>query len=220
MSFEQDKNNILEDQYEDSTSHEATTEINIPKQDISVQEKYKYEFRSIKSYGPQKCEIWVRLKGQLTEPELKEIANQVRKDHHSYQRLFIFYLLPGTDIADGAWATSHYNPDIKIEIIGATKEQEEKLKKNKEDLPNTIGKWYCSLTGTEHTITIYKEGDVLKVKQVFNNGIENTEILKQGANGRYDIISNTFKEYYILKKSGVLELWDDLGKFATAKKLD
>jgi hypothetical protein len=104
-----------------------------PEQVTNVQKKYKYEFRSIKSYGPYKRIIYIRLREQLGEPELKEIAQQIRKDYPSDKRLLIFYLLPDTDIADGAWATSHYEPNLEINILGTPEEQEAKIEKSTKD---------------------------------------------------------------------------------------
>jgi len=100
------------------------------KEILNVQDKYNYEFRSIKSYQ-YKSVIYIRLREPLGEAELKEIAQYTHKDFPPDKRLLIFYLLPGTDIADGAWATSHYDPKLEIEILKTPEDIEAKQKVKK-----------------------------------------------------------------------------------------
>ena len=124
------------------------------------------------------------------------------------------------EIGSGAWATSHYNPFLQINIMGASKTQEDRLKNEISNADNVIGKWYCGFSGLEHNIVFVKDGDILIAKLKFMDESEKEEVLIQKSNGRYDIKSNKHGEYYVLNSSGDLELWDTQGKFTTAKKIE
>lgn len=212
-----------ENSYENTpadTSSITTNEVSKEdkQEEIKIYDKYNYKIVNIQPFKPYKCVFHIRLQEQLKEDQLKKIAQQIRADYPPYKRLLIFYLLPGMEISDGAWATSHYDTELEIKIIGVTAEEEEKPKKEVASSPNIVGKWYCNTPGVKHTMTIYKDGNRLKAKVVFPFG-EKNETLRESKNGRYVIIGNKFGEYYILKSSGILELWDRDGKFATARKM-
>jgi hypothetical protein len=52
---------------------------------------------------------------------LRAIATQLKNsDAHTYERTFIVYYLPGMEIGSLAWATSHFDPELQVRIIGVT----------------------------------------------------------------------------------------------------
>lgn len=56
---------------------------------------------------------------EISEPvdaaNLTRIANSIKTD--GYVRTFIEYYLPGMKINAGAWATSHFDPDLEVIIV-------------------------------------------------------------------------------------------------------
>ena len=61
----------------------------------------------------------IRLSQEIGEEELRRIARDLRRDgRRHFERLFITYYQPGMTIGAGAWATTHFNPDLEVQIWG------------------------------------------------------------------------------------------------------
>ena len=70
----------------------------------------------------------IRLNRTVSEEVLRAIATKLENsDHGTYERTFISYHLPGMKVGSGAWATSHFDPDLEICILGVSTDQEELL---------------------------------------------------------------------------------------------
>jgi hypothetical protein len=55
----------------------------------------------------------VRLNRKVSEQNLRAIALKLKgQDARVYDRTFIFYYLPGMTVNAGAWATTHFTPDL------------------------------------------------------------------------------------------------------------
>src|ERR1039458_10482874 len=60
----------------------------------------------------------------VSEEVLRAIATKLKNsDHGTYERTFISYYLPGMKVGSGAWATSHFDPDLEICILGVRSEE-------------------------------------------------------------------------------------------------
>lgn len=66
--------------------------------------------------GSVKCSYDVRLAKKISEKEIAAVANEIKNSSPSVDAIFIMYYLPCMRFDDGAWATSNFNPDLKIEI--------------------------------------------------------------------------------------------------------
>ncbi len=72
--------------------------------------------------------INVRLERKVTEDSLKNLALKLRKNEPStYDLFYIFYILPDMEIGNGAWAITHFKPNLKVMILGMTIEEENRL---------------------------------------------------------------------------------------------
>ena len=62
----------------------------------------------------------IRLDRKLTKSELEYLANRIykEKDIKNYERAFLSYYLPNMEIGSGAWATTHFNPNLEVIILG------------------------------------------------------------------------------------------------------
>lgn len=70
----------------------------------------------------------VRLNRKVSEETLQAIALKLRAiDPRNYERTFITYYLPDMAIGSGAWATTHFNPDLEVRVLGLTAEAEKSL---------------------------------------------------------------------------------------------
>ena len=74
------------------------------------------------SLHPHKLSYDIGLDKKATESQLRGIAQELYKfsSGSKFDRVFIVYLLRDTSPASGAWATSHFNPNLDVRISGAT----------------------------------------------------------------------------------------------------
>ena len=70
----------------------------------------------------------VRLNKRVAEDTLRAMALKLKsQDSRDYDRTFITYYLPGMTVGAGAWATTHFQPDLEVKILGLSTEEEKKL---------------------------------------------------------------------------------------------
>ncbi len=87
-----------------------------------------YTIISTDSVPGTKRVLKIRLRQKVSTDILRLIALELKNaDRHEYQRTFIMYLLPGMQVGAGAWATTHFDPDLQVKILGLTAEEEEAL---------------------------------------------------------------------------------------------
>ena len=95
------------------------------------------------SMGRIKLSIDIRLEQKVSKEFLQKLALKLRQEEPiKYDRMFVTYYLPGMTLGSGAWATSHFNPNLKVEILGTTIEEEKALMSKPKDLSaEIIGEW-------------------------------------------------------------------------------
>jgi hypothetical protein len=169
-----------------------------------------------------KRSVTVRLASKVSKEALGQIAKKIRKaDKNNYKRTFILYYLPEMEIGMGAWATTHFNPELKVVILGLSLEEEKALKSKKgETTRDEIGAWITeSLPGI---LTIYRKNESYIQEWQFNDGSKLTRhlIKKSSSKGmRLEEENNHFGEYYIINSANNLETWDRSGLISTSKRV-
>jgi hypothetical protein len=168
----------------------------------------------------------IRLNRKVSEEVLRAIATELKNsDQHTYERTLIGYYLPGMEVGSGAWATSHFDPDLQIRIIGVSLDEEKSLLAKSTNRPagqQVIGKWQDEYLGG--IVMIYRENGQLFIERNFKDGSS----LKQEALERKSPIGRRFEakepsddgDYCVIDKRGNLQLRDKQGLVATAKKID
>ncbi len=177
--------------------------------------------------------IEVQLSGRLSKDELRALALQLKNaDRKEYDRTLIMYYVPGMEAGvdpkqktGQAWATTHFNPDLEVRILGTTKEEHERLAKEaaKPAGANVIGRWKDDESAFPGIITFSKEGGkVIK-----------TRTFADGSSGKYELLVRTVKnqvryvrkddpggDYWIITPNGDLACGDaEEGIWATSKKI-
>jgi len=172
-----------------------------------------------------KRSIDVRLNKKVSESTLRTIALRLKaQDSRSYERTFICYYLPGMEVDSGAWATTHFNPNLEVKIQGLTSEQENAFRQLPDDPSReVIGSWLDESPFIGSRVTIYRQNGKLFLENTYKDGsIGKKEMVeKSSSKGR------TFQkkegspagEYYLIDRQGNLQLWDQEGWFSTARKL-
>ena len=120
----------------------------------------------------------VRLNKRVAEDTLRALALKLKsQDSRDYDRTFITYYLPGMTVGAGAWATTHFRPDLEVKIWGLWTEEEKKLTPATRPAP-AMGD---VIRGGVHTESDFRvavaqffdawpdEGDVVGARAVGNN---------------------------------------------------
>lgn len=167
----------------------------------------------------------VRLNKAVSEEVIGAIAEAVKlADSGTYERTFIFYYLPDMKPGEGAWATSHFNPSLKVEILGLTAQQEQSLSAP-HDVPGRqmIGRWLDQSIGVGGHIEIFKSNERLAIELTFKDGSTWTCQLAetQNPNGRQFRYADRMerKDSWMINSKGDLEILSNGRLIATAKKV-
>ena len=172
-----------------------------------------------------KRSVDIRINRRASEDELREIALTIKARVKSqYERTFICYYLPEMIVDKGAWATTHFNPELEVRILGATEEDLEILGKT------------STLNNEREVIGIWLDENITAKIALFRKNsksfIETT--YKDGSVGIYEMIEkntsrglrfdnkkgSAFGDHYLINKNGELELRDDEGLIYIINKLD
>lgn len=163
----------------------------------------------------------IRLNKKVSEEILGEIALKLKAgDSHQYERTLICYYLPGMTVGSGAWATTHFDPDLQVQILGLT-EQAEKTQKSKPQPSNrkVIGKWVDSgIAGG--TITIFRKDGGYFMETQYSDGSCGTRRLVKASARRYNNPESDAGDHFVINSDGDLEISDNDGLMATATRAD
>ena len=172
----------------------------------------------------EKNQLTIEINKKLNLQQLATLAEQIYDSKPRQRRFYIFYLVPGMRIGAGAWAISHFDPELKIEILGSTMDQDSE----RDSLViatggELVGKWHEEQYTAANYVIFKKNGRVF-LKTVFGKGSINDDelISKKVRNGiRYDYKENPHGEYFVVNQDGQLEFYNREGKnFTTAIKIN
>ena len=167
----------------------------------------------------------VRLNRKVQEDVLRSIARELKKaDRNRYERTFIVYYLPEMKVGAGGWATTHFNPDLEVNILGLTAKQEEALFNAPEDAKReVIGSWLDQSPMVGGKITIYRKDGKLYLEQKFKDGSSSNKemVEKPSSRGRRfeEKGGASFGEHYVIDRQSNLQIRDQEGLVATAKEI-
>ncbi|WP_353170025.1 hypothetical protein [Flavobacterium sp.] len=172
----------------------------------------------------EKNQLTLEIKQKLTEGQIATLAEELLKSKNNQRRFYIFYILSGMKNGSSTWATSHFDPELDIQIIGSTsKEDENSNKISSEQIDGeVIGKWIEEQYTSSNYIIYIKENRTF-LKSTFKNGQTSEEELTdlKVQNGvKYFYKEGGFNgEYFILNLSGDLEFYNSENKnFTSASK--
>lgn len=162
-----------------------------------------------------KRQLDVRLNRRLTEAELAVLAGYLKVlDGRPYKRTFMTYYLPHMKPGSGAWATTHFNPDMEVLIHGLTIEGEAKVRAMPPDPTwQVVGSWLREL-GFSGKLTIYrKDGGCFATEQYPDGSQRTKELLEpQRSEGKlFQVAGSRYHEYFRIERDSSLQLGDDDG---------
>lgn len=154
------------------------------------------------------------LEKKLTREELEDLAYYFyrKKDLGKYKNSFLVYYLPNMKIGNGGWASTHFRPNLELEIYGLSVEDEKHLLENKFQ-PNPkqqlIGEWIDEWG--MFIFSIYKENKQLFGRYHYTDGSNETNTLHTKGTKIFDNKKYTHNEYYLLSKNYELGIYDEKG---------
>ena len=169
----------------------------------------------------QRRAVFVRLEHRLTEADLLLIAEHI-KDHskRSYARTQVNCFLPGMPMNQGPWASVQFAPDPKVLVQGLRREDEELfIAEHQGDKRALLGSWLTSPPAAPGRLTIYSDRGRIYAEWRLRNGQKTLDELQDTiskAGRRFDVQGGG---YYVLAKSGELEIWDKTTLIATAERI-
>lgn len=185
-----------------------------------------YSIINTDTFHNYKRSLDVRLNKKVSEETLRAIALKLKaQDSRNYERTFICYYLPGMEVGSGAWATSHFNPNLEVKIQGLTAEQENVLRQLPEiESRKVIGSWLNESPFIGSRITFFRENGRLFMENAYKDGsIGKKEIVEipSSKNRKFQRKEgSSVGEYYLIDSQGHLQIWDEEGYILTAKKIN
>jgi len=165
----------------------------------------------------------VRLNKKVSEDVLRAIALELRAaDPRTYERTFIVYYLPGMTPNTGAWATTHFDPNLRVEILGLTLAQDSTLTTPPPSSDRqVIGTWRNEFIPAA-VITIYRKNRKIYMEKLFSDGsaLSYEMVEKRSTLGRrfQKVDPSAAGDYWIIDSNGDLQSRDEDGLIATAPK--
>ncbi|MFC2104782.1 hypothetical protein ACFLS4_05475 [Bacteroidota bacterium] len=171
----------------------------------------------------EKNQLTIEISKKITIEQIATLADKLYSSKPKQRRFYIFYLLSDMDKGSGAWAISHFDPELEIEIIGSTEAQDIETSDTINIDGVIIGKWRSEKSLMGASLVLYKDSEEkLKMKITFKDGGSMDDEIKESTeNGktRYDD-GNEHGEYYILESNGNLGMYSPDGKFDEAVKIE
>lgn len=187
----------------DSLSQEETAVANLPK--FSIEQTIQDEAT------PNKIAFNVRLEAPITEEELKMIGLKIKNDNEGFEKYFILYYLPNMVIGSGAWAKTHFTPNLDLQILGASF-YETALMQGVPVPENMIGDWFDQSAGAGIRYLVYIENDSTKMKKVFKDGSVGESLLNK--DGDFFVPFDNPELFFKIEDDGKLGFYDLEGKYS------
>ena len=156
----------------------------------------------------------IRLNRKVSKDVLEAIAVKLKSsDPNNYERTFIGYYLPGMTVDAGYWATTHFNPNLEVRVLGITAEQEKKLRQQPtHPSGDVIGRWLQDEEPSPGRITIFRDGGVFYMEKTYTDGNTGKDrvVEKPSRKGRKFMKANrpgADGDYYLIDKHGDLQIW-------------
>ena len=186
-----------------------------------------YTILSDSDYLHYKRSVDVKLKRRVSEATLKKIAQKIKAmERKQYERTFIMYFHPEMPIGT-AWATTHYDPTLKVQILGATEKQKSELIKTaKAKCANreVMGIRFAEFQYMSQSIVMFKEGSKFLLDVTYKDGSGGITELKRKKTRKgflyHDAFDDEYFEYYIINSEGNLELRDEYDIIFTGRKIN
>ena len=178
----------------------------------------------IKTYtrAPVKRTLDVRLNKRVSEKVLRAIALELKaKDSRKYDRTFIDYHIAGNEGSGIAWATSHFNPNLEVNIIGMKVDDDFGPPVCDDPACDVVGVWLDEgMYNSPRRITIYRKKRKVFMETRYRDGSgESKEIIEKMKGIHFKPKKKSeYGNHWIIDNKGNLQVRDKEGLIHTANK--
>ena len=168
--------------------------------------------------GISKTNIDIELNKKVSKDVLKAIAFELKKEREALNNIYISYSIEGTTRSGQAWATSHFNPDLKIQILGFSEKQDKEIDIDPKVDGTVIGKWKSDGFGIQVLFKNEKEQVIMRLFLLdgSKHDEEVKEIIDDGVT-KYEIKND---EYYLIEDNSNLGVYTSSGKADDIQRID
>ncbi len=186
------------------------------------------ETRELPAYSPvsediseQRRAVYVRVERRIDEDDLLRIAGQIEaKGKKPFARTYVNFILPGMPVNQGSWASVLFAPEPKVMVHGLSRSDEELfLSEHRADTRPLLGSWLTSPPAAPGRLTIYSDHGKVFAEWRLRGGQKTVDELRDSTAKpvrRFDVPGGG---YYVLTRSGELEIWDKTTLIATAERI-
>jgi hypothetical protein len=170
----------------------------------------------------EKNQLVIEISEKITTEQIATLADKLYRSKDKQRRFYIAYLLPGMQLDAGSWATSNFDPELKIEIDGSTAMEDLKTADTSDVKGTILGKWRCEKSLSGAVLVLYRnsENKLILIMSLKDGARLENEIRESKLNGRTRYNDdNQHGEYYLLEENGNLGLYGNDGKFDEAVKI-
>lgn len=172
----------------------------------------------------EKRGLEVRINKRVSKEVLRAIAQELKsRGSGKHERTFIDYYLPDMEIGAGAWATTHFEPDVNVRILGLTRKRKKELSsENGKGERQVLGRWLHEGFSGSRFVLFRKSGN-LYLEQTFEDGGSRVmEVVeKESPHGcRIERIEDRMGDFWVINDEGNLERRDDKGVIWTAEAIE
>jgi hypothetical protein len=166
----------------------------------------------------------VHLNKKVSEEVLAAIATKLKaEDTRQYDRTFITYYISEVDKPKAMWATTHFNPTLKVEICGLSSEDAKSLLAV--PMPpsrEVIGRWLDETPYAPCLVTIYREDDKFYIEERSkNNSCFSRQLVERQTDTgrRFDKAEHSDAgDHWLIDAGGNLQARDNDGLITATKK--
>ena len=164
----------------------------------------------------EKNQLYVEISEKLTIGQIATLAEELFNSKDKQRRFYISYKLKGRDDSPYYWAYSNFDPDLEIEIIGSTNNQDTKMIDEAKKVSGNMVGIYTEKEYTFSMYTVYEKDGETHIKISLKNGQFMDDVLiKTITKGGIKLDYNDGKyngEYFILNNSNELEFYNKENK--------
>ena len=169
----------------------------------------------------QRRAVYVRVDRRIDEDDLLRIAGQIEaQGKKPFARTYINFILPGMPVNQGAWASVLFAPEPKVMVHGLSRSDEELfLSEHRGDTRPLLGSWLTTPPAAPGRLTIYSDHGKVFAEWRLRSGQKTVDELHDSTTKsvrRFDVSGGG---YYVLTRTGELEIWDKSTLIATAERI-
>ena len=188
----------------------------------SIPSDVKYSvIKEVKNDSLSKVNLDIQLNKKIDEKVLGAIGEKLKADLklENCSKIWMFYYLPNMTVGSGAWATTHFTPELEVKILGATEKQTETAVKKADEVDGKVlGKWKEDQS-TNSIYVLYEKDNQIIIRTIFSNGQVSDDKLKstkENSSTRYDYLADGYNgEYYKVNSNNELEFYNKENKLFT-----